>query len=272
MKNIRDSYAVVTGAGSGIGRATAQALAAAGAHVAATDIDLERARETVQSIEALGGRAYACTMDVADAHSVAAAAARMREEWGSPRILVNNAGVGVGGHFLDTSYTSWQKVLAVNLLGTIHCCRTFLPGMVSSGAPGHVVNVASMLGYFGARGVSAYCASKFGVLGFSESLRAEMVDHGIGVSTICPGIIRTDIIRASILESATEDVEQRRRDIDSLYERRDYPPERVAAAILSAIRRNRAVVPVTPEAWITYYAKRWLPGLLGRLARRDLPV
>jgi NAD(P)-dependent dehydrogenase (short-subunit alcohol dehydrogenase family) len=272
MKDIRGRFAVVTGAGSGIGRATAQALAAAGAIVAVTDLDDARAEETVQTILAAGGAAHAHTLDVASQSMAESVAGDLLRRYGAPAVLVNNAGIGVGGYFLDTSYESWQKVLGVNLLGVVHCCRAFVPAMVGSGEPGQVVNISSMLGYFGARGVSAYCASKFGVLGFSESLRAELVEHGIGVSTICPGIIRTGIIEASILESTTENVEDRRREIDALYARRNYPPEKVAAAVLSAIRRNRAVVPVTLEARATYHVKRWLPGLARWLARRELPV
>jgi short-subunit dehydrogenase len=155
-------------------------------------------------------------------------------------------------------------------MGVVHCCQAFLPVMVLAGKPGHVVNIASMLGYTGMRGVSAYCATKFGVMGFSESLRAEMREHAIGVSAVCPGIIRTNIINAGILESNDVDVEAKRKEIDALYEKRNYPPEKVARAVLSAIRRNRAVVPVTPEAWVTYYTKRWLPGLVSWLARREM--
>ena len=262
MKELAGKIAVVTGAGSGIGRATAQALADGGMRVAVTDLRMGSARETTAGIESRGGKARAFALDVLGA------AEEIRSAMGAPSVMVNNAGIAVGGPFLDTSYRSWQEIIAVNLLGVVHCCRAFLPHMVAGGAGGHVVNIASMLGYTGIRGAGAYCATKFGVLGFSESLRAELVDHGIGVSTICPGMISTNIIHAGILESSTEDVEARRSEIQALYEKRNFPPERVAAAVVSAIRRNRAVVPVAAEAWLAYYLKRWAPGLLARITRR----
>lgn len=260
---------MVTGAGSGIGRATAQALAALGARVAVTDVCADRARETTASISERSGVARAFAMDVADPGSVFGVAGEIRQALGTPSLLVNNAGIAVGGRFLDTSLQNWQRIVSINLMGVVHCCQAFVPAMVSAGQGGHVVNIASMLGYTGMRGVSAYCATKFGVAGFSESLRAELRDHGIGVSTICPGIIRTNIISAGILESATEDVEAKRQAIERIYARRNYPPEKVARAVVSAIRRNRALVPVTPEAWLAWYAKRWAPWLVAWLARRE---
>jgi NAD(P)-dependent dehydrogenase (short-subunit alcohol dehydrogenase family) len=268
MKEVAGKIAIVTGAGSGIGRATARALADIGMRVAVTDLRLDAALETSSGIESKAGSARAFALDVRSQDAAVEAAEEIRAAMGVPSVLVNNAGIAVGGPFLDTSYRSWQEIIAVNLLGVVHCCRAFLPHMVAGGAGGHVVNIASMLGYAGIRGAGAYCATKFGVLGFSESLRAELVDHRIGVSTICPGMIRTNIIHAGILESASEDVDARRIEIQALYERRNFPPERVAAAILSAIRRNRAVVPVAAEAWLAYYLKRWTPGLLAGITRR----
>ena len=270
MKELAGKTAVVTGAGSGIGRATALALAAAGSRLAVTDLDIDAAREVASRIGEQGGAASAFALDVRDQDGVIRAAEEIRQAMGAPAVLVNNAGIAVGGYFLDTSYESWSEIIAVNLLGVVHCCRAFVPVMAASGRGGHVVNIASMLGYTGIRGAGAYCATKFGVLGFSESLRAELVDHDIGVSTICPGMVRTNIINAGILESSTEDVEARRVSIQALYEKRNFAPDRVAAAIVKAIRRNRAVVPVAPEAWLAYYLKRWTPGLLAWITRRDL--
>ena len=270
MKNFEGKTALVTGAGSGIGKATALALADAGARVAVSDIDEESARETAEIIRGKGFEARAFMLDVSKPEQARQLASRMKRSMGSPSILVNNAGIAVGGYFLDCSPESWQRIISINLMGVVHCCQAFVPLMVDSGGPGHVVNISSLLGYTGARGASAYCTTKFGVLGFSESLRAEMSEHGIGVSAICPGMIRTNIINDGILGSQQYDVEEKRAAIDALYERRNYSPDRVAKAIIVAIRRNRAVVPVTPEAWLAYYLKRWAPWLVGWFARRDL--
>jgi NAD(P)-dependent dehydrogenase (short-subunit alcohol dehydrogenase family) len=224
MKHISGSVAAVTGAGSGIGRAVALALAAKGARVAVTDARLEGAESTVAAIAGAGGEAVALAMDVAEPEQIRQALAEIQHRLGRPRLLVNNAGIAVGGYFLDTSPESWRKIMAINLMGVVHCCRAFLPVMIRAGGPGHVVNIASMLGYMGMRSVTAYSATKFGVMGFSESLRAEMRDYAIGVTAICPGMIRTNIISAGILESTEMDVEARRREINALYAKRNYPP------------------------------------------------
>jgi NAD(P)-dependent dehydrogenase (short-subunit alcohol dehydrogenase family) len=271
MKQLNEQLAVVTGAGSGIGRAIAEALAAEGARVVATDVNEGSAVETRDIITAAGGWAGAALLDVSDRESIEASAVSIREDFGVPAVLVNNAGIAVGGMFLDTGLDSWERIIAINLMGVVHCTRAFLPAMAESGRPGHVVNVSSMLGYFGSPGVSAYCTTKFGVFGFSEVLRAEMARHGIGVSVVCPGMIRTSIINSGVLEAPDEDIEQRRKEINALYEKRNYSPEKVARAVVRGIRRNRAVVPVTPEAWITYYAKRWTPWLVRGLAARYQP-
>jgi len=270
MRDIRGRVALVTGAGSGIGQATALALAAEGASVAVTDIDPEAAQATVQLISEQGMTARAFEMDVSDQGSIARAARAIGETLGTPSVLINNAGIAVGGLFLDSSPESWQRVMSINLMGVVNCCHQFIPAIVQEGRGGHVVNVASMLGYIGARGVSAYCTTKFGVLGFSESLRAELKDHDIGVSAICPGIVHTNIISAGVLESTTVDVEAKRTEIEAVYEKRNYSPALVAIAILKAIRNNRALVPVTWEAWGAYYAKRWAPWLVRWMTRNDL--
>lgn len=269
MKELAGEAALVTGAGSGIGRATALALASQGVSVAVSDLDPEAAQATAEAISASGGQAADWPLDVSDFSQFEFVLGELSERFGVPSILVNNAGIGVGGEFLDTSLESWQRVVSVNLMGVVHGCRAVLPAMIESGRPGHVVNIASMAGFAAAAKVSAYSATKFGVLGFSEALRAEMVKHRIGVSAICPGIIHTNIINASTLASSTEDVEAKRESLERFYRRRNYGPERVAAVILRAIRNNRAVVPVTPEAWSAYYFKRWAPWLIRWLAQRD---
>ncbi len=270
MRNIEGKIAFVTGAGSGIGLATARALAAAGAVVAVSDVMAETAGQAADSIKENGGQARAFVLDVSNRQMTIEVAREVQSAMGIPSILVNNAGIAVGGTFLDTSQDNWERVVAVNLMGVVHCSRSFLPMMVSTGQEGHLVNVASMLGYTAARGVSAYCATKFGVVGFSECLRAELRSHGIGVSVICPGVVRTNIISSGVLESEEFDVEEKRKAIEAFYEKRNYPPERVAKAIVKAIRKNRAMVPVTPEAWLSYYLKRLSPSLARLIAQREL--
>jgi NAD(P)-dependent dehydrogenase (short-subunit alcohol dehydrogenase family) len=269
LKQIKSHISVVTGAGSGIGRATALALAKEGSRVVASDVEENAARQTAETIRSQGGEAFPYVMDVSDSEQIADVAGRIRRDLGVPSVLVNNAGIAVGAFFVDTSPESWERIVAINLMGVVHCCRAFIPGMVESGQAGHVINIASMLAYSGIRGASAYCTTKFGVLGFSESLRAELIDHQIGVSAICPGMIRTNIINSSVLESSVEDVEEKRKAIDAMYVKRNYAPDRVGKAVIKAIRRNRAVVPVAPEAWLAWYLTRWTPWLARWLATRD---
>ena len=269
MKDLANKIAVVTGAGSGIGRATAFMLAGEGAVVAVTDINGESAAETARLIRDRGKASMHFKMDVAQPDEIARVAGQIQSSLGPAGILVNNAGVSLGGLFLDSTPEAWDRIISINLMGVVNCCRAFAPAMVESGMPAHIVNVSSLLGFAGMRGVSAYCTSKFGVLGFSESLRAELAAAQIGVSAICPGMVRTNIIRNGVLESGDADIEEKNREIDEFYKKRNYPPERVALAVLRAIRKNRAIVPVTPEAWAAYYLKRWFPGLMGWLARRE---
>lgn len=271
MENLSGRTALVTGAGSGIGRATAIALAKQGAYVIVTDIDPERAEQTCEHILGEGLRAVSRVLDVADPRAIEAMAAELHSSGDTPDILVNNAGIAVGGYFLDTGEESWQRVVDINLMGVVRCCRAFVPHMVAGGKPGQVVNIASILGQLAVPGVSAYCMTKFGVVGFSESLRAELAEHRIGVSTICPGMVRTNIVSAGLLESSDDDFEQKQQSIEALFEKRNFPPERVAKAIVKAIRKNRAVVPVAPEAWLGYYLKRWAPWLVRGIAKRIRP-
>ncbi len=151
--------------------------------------------------------------------------------------------------------------------------------MVARGSGGHVVNVASAAGYLASEGLAAYCTTKFGVLGLSESLHDELGRHGIGVTCICPGLINTPITRNAVLRGPAAGHPEARGQMVQLYERRNYGPERVAKNILRAVQRNRLVAPVSPEAWIFYYLKRWVPGLVraftawtGRRGRRQLGI
>jgi len=139
-----------------------------------------------------------------------------------------------------------------------------VPAMVASGRPGHVINLASAAGYTPVPGLSTYGATKFAVLGLSQALRMELTGTKIGVTAVCPGVINTDIVRASRVHGELATEASRQRTIDS-YVKRDYGPERVARNILKAVGRNRAVAPVSPEAWLMYYGMRLFPGLCRRL-------
>ena len=152
-------------------------------------------------------------------------------------------------------------------MGVVHGLHFFLPRMVARGKGGHVVNVSSAAGYLPSGALPAYCTTKFGVLGLSESLREELAGHGIGVTAVCPGIINTPITRAAKMVGRDMTPEMRE-EMVRVYERRGYTPERVARNILKAVSRNRGVAPIAAEAWALYYAKRLFPGALAWLSRR----
>jgi NAD(P)-dependent dehydrogenase (short-subunit alcohol dehydrogenase family) len=258
--------ALVTGAGSGIGRATALAFAAADAHLAICDVSEDGLAETASRARALGSVVLSRRVDVAIAEAMRAFAEEVAREAGVVDVLVNNAGVALGGGFLETPLEDWEWVLGVNLWGVVHGCHLFIPPMVARGAGGHVVNVASAAAYFNTDAMTAYGTTKYAVFGLSEALREELAPHGIGVSTICPGFVSTGIAENMRISPAHTEAE--RAKASSFLRRRGYGPERVAQAILDAVRDNRAVVPVTPEAWALYAAKRAFPSLALSLARR----
>ncbi|MFB0616424.1 SDR family oxidoreductase [Streptomyces sp. AGS-58] len=260
---------LITGAGSGIGRATAFAFAEAGARVIAVDRDTDAAARTAELSRLAGAPdAWAEPTDVSDEQSMEKLAHRVHREYGVPDVLVNNAGIGLSGSFFATTADDWRKVLDVNLWGVIHGCRLFGARMAERGQGGHIVNIASAAAYQPSRALPAYSTSKAAVLMLSECLRAELASQDIGVTAVCPGFVNTGITSTARFTGVDEAEERRRRQRSArLYGLRNYPPEKVATAILDAVARNRAVAPVTPEARAAHLLSRFLPGTLRRIAR-----
>lgn len=265
---------LVTGAASGIGRATAFAFAEAGARIVAVDRDAEGAARTAELARLIGAPdAWPETVDVSDAEAMEKLAERTADLYGVPDVVVNNAGIGLAGAFLDTTPEDWKQVLDVNLWGVIHGCRLFGKQMVERGQGGHIVNTASAAAYLPSRTLPAYSTSKAAVLMLSECLRAELAPHGIGVSAICPGLVNTPITRSARFAGVGEEEQERRRARSArLYGLRNYPPEKVARAIVRAVQRDSAVVPVTPEARGARLLSRLSPKALRALARMDPPL
>ncbi|MEU6404131.1 SDR family oxidoreductase [Streptomyces sp. NPDC046985] len=260
---------LVTGAGSGIGRATAFAFAEAGARVVAVDRDAEAAVRTAELARPLGAQAaWAEAVDVSDERAMEKLAEKVVAEYGTLDVLVNNAGIGLSGSFFDHTPEDWRKVLDVNLWGVIHGCRLFGRQMAERGQGGHIVNIASAAAYQPSRELPAYSTSKAAVLMLSECLRAELAGQGIGVTAVCPGFVNTGITSTAHFAGADAEEEKRlRRRAARLYGLRDYPPEKVAEAILRSVVRNEAVAPVTPEARLLHAMSRFTPRTLRRLAR-----
>jgi NADP-dependent 3-hydroxy acid dehydrogenase YdfG len=253
---------VVTGAGSGIGRATALAFAKDGARIAACDVDQARL-DTLASD--LGDRALLVRkVDVSSRAAMSAFADEVHALVPAADVIVNNAGVAIGGTFLETSLDDWDWLLGINLKGVVHGCHFFIPKMVERGAGGHVVNISSILGIYPAPNVTAYVASKFAVRGLSLSLRAELEPHKIGVTAICPGMINTAIVADGRMNSH---IAGRKSKVVATFAQRGAPPELVAKAILDAVRTNPAVRPVGRDAKLIAALTRMAPQITTRLGQ-----
>jgi NAD(P)-dependent dehydrogenase (short-subunit alcohol dehydrogenase family) len=229
---------VVTGAGSGIGRATARLFGRLGAKVHVTDLDGAAAGAVRGEIESAGGRAADYAVDVGDPRAVESLAARVFADDGGVDVLHNNAGVGHGGNVEETTLEDWQKVIGVNLMGTVHGIHFFVPRMLAQGRPAHIVNTASMAGLVASAQLAPYCASKFGVVGLTEALNAELSQRGIRVSAICPGIINTSITQTAVMRGEMVERTEAMRDF---YRQRGASPDTVAEAVIEAIRKKRMI-------------------------------
>jgi len=264
LREFEERLVVVTGAASGIGRATALAFARAGAELFVCDRTSERLPGLQAELLGAGAkRVHGQVVDVgsrADMANFYEFVARS----GTPDVLVNNAGVGLAGGLLATSLEDWQWILNANLWGVVHGCHFFAPKMAARGS-GQIVNIASAAGYFNSEAMTAYGTSKFAVVGLSEGLRAELAPLGVGVTVICPGFINTPLTGNMRLRGQYP--ESKRANVQHFFEKRNYPPERVASAVLRAVRHNPALLPVTPEAWALYAMKRIAPDLGPRLLR-----
>jgi NAD(P)-dependent dehydrogenase (short-subunit alcohol dehydrogenase family) len=234
------------------------------------DIDPAAAERTGELARLLGTKAHPFEVDVSDAQAMERFAKAVESEHGVPDVVVNNAGIGIAGPFLDHKVEDWARILDVNLWGVIHGSRLFGQQMVDRGEGGHIVNVASAAAFFPSRTLPAYSTSKAAVLMLSECLRAELAGKGIGVSAICPGLINTSITHSSRfvgLEAAEQ--EKRRRAAIRMYNLRNFTPDRVATEIVRAVRENVAVVPVAPEAKALRFISRLSPRATRLLARVD---
>ncbi|OPC78795.1 short chain dehydrogenase [Embleya scabrispora] len=263
--------ALITGAGGGIGRATAVAFAEQGADVVVCDIDSAGAERTAELARLYGRSAHVYRVDVSDGAAVDAFAAKVAAAHGVPDIVVNNAGVGHYGTFLATTDAEWKRVLDVNLWGVVHGCRAFGTLLAERGEGGHIVNIASAAAYTPSKMLAAYATTKAAVAMLSDCLRAELAGSGVRVTTIHPGIVNTGITRSTTFSGMnTADQAAHRERASRLYARRDYPPEKVADRIVGAIRHRQAVAPITPEARVAWWLSRLSPTTMRLLARAGI--
>jgi NAD(P)-dependent dehydrogenase (short-subunit alcohol dehydrogenase family) len=247
MKTIRGKAALVTGAASGIGRAIALALAREGADVYLLDIDTANLSRVVAEAEQYGTRVMGRRCDLTRPEQTSATVHAILKDWGRLDILVNNAGISYRGKTEQMDREQWDQVLGLNLLAPVQLTRELLPTLLARDEA-HIVNVCSIMGLAAIPHFAAYQTSKFGLVGFSESLRAEYAYRGLGVTALCPGSVRTNIFRAT---NGKPKVPEWMRA----------SPEQVAARTIKAIYRNQGIVPVTRLAQFIWFVKRFSPRL-----------
>ena len=248
MRTLKGRVAVITGAGSGIGRALCHALAREGCHIAAVEIRQDRLDVLVEELGVTGVTVSTHVVDVADREAMRALPEAVLAAHGAVHILVNNAGVTTAQAFEDHSLEDWDWLLGINLYGVIHGCHFFMPALMGS-EEAHIVNVSSVFGIMGTLSQSSYCASKFAVRGLTETLWEELRPTHIGVTVVHPGGIATNIVR----DARGEAVDWQKERSAAVFEQRAMPPEKAAAKIVGAIKGNKqrlliaAIRRLTPE-------------------------
>lgn len=272
MTTLDGKRMLITGAASGIGRATALRAARRGAKLVLADLDASGLVEAASAVRREGGEVLAAhAFDVAHFEAVRDFAARIHREHGSLDVVMNNAGIAVWGPIERLSHDDWRRVLEVNLMGTVHVLESFVPKMIEAGRGGHVVNVSSAAGLFGLPWHAAYSASKFGVRGLSEVLRFDLERHGIRVSLVCPGGVRTGLVHTVKIVGADPESAAFQR-MKRRFEARAVSPSRAAERILRGVERDRYHVYTSSDVAIGHWIQRklaWPYELLMRRLNRE---
>lgn len=266
MRQLRDRVAVITGAASGIGRETSLLLARKGCHLALVDIQAEALEETAKEARDLGARVSTHLVDVADKEQMQALPDAVVAEHGGVHIVINNAGVSVSGSIEEQSLEDFEWITGINYWGVVYGCKFFIPYLKRE-EEGHIVNLSSVFGIIGLPTQGSYNMTKFAVRGLTEALHGELSVTNIGVSSIHPGGIKTNIVRHSRVTQESE-----REALADRFESFGTAPSKVAQKIVRGIEKNQFRVRVCPETYIVDWMKRLLPTfthtLVAMVARR----
>ncbi len=277
MKSFANKVAAITGAGSGMGRTLALALARRQCHLALSDVNEEGLAETARQASALGVKVTTARVDVAKRDQVYAWADEVVRDHGKCNLIFNNAGVAHSASIEGTSYDDFEWIMGINFWGVVHGTKAFLPHLKASG-DGHIINLSSLFGLVAIPSQSTYNATKFAVRGYTESLRQELELSGVPVSATCvhPGGIRTNIAKAARVDESLKDLgvtnlERSRKGFEKML---GMPPEKAAEIILKGVQRNARRVLVGRDAQALDVLQRILPGTYQRLvtasARRTM--
>ncbi|OGP57016.1 MAG: hypothetical protein A2V67_00475 [Deltaproteobacteria bacterium RBG_13_61_14] len=266
MKDFKDKVALVTGAASGIGRALALNLAREGAHLVLTDVNAAGLQEVQEIIAGMNRRALLVKTDVSKPEEVRSLCQRAIQEMGGVDILCNVAGIGICAEIKDMDLNLWDRILGVNLYGPIYTIHFLLNHMIARRS-GHIVNVASGDGLIALPTLGAYSATKFALVGLTETLRAETARFGIGVTAVCPGPVDTNIFNVAVYKNYDPQA-----PLNFILKHFSWTPERVARAIVKGIKRNRPLLDLSAMTWLGYRIKRFSPGLIYYAQRRIIDV
>jgi len=271
MTTISGKLAVITGAASGIGRATAIELARRGARVAVTDVNRDGLAETEALIKAAGGEVTTYLLDVADRDAFHAFAQEIEETQGGADIVINNAGVAQIARVEDLAYDDFEWVMNIDFWGMVYGTKAFLPQLQAKGS-GHIVNVSSLFGLLAVPSQAAYNSAKFAIRGFTEALRHEMRGTEIRVSCVHPGGIKTNIVRNARFLQSTQATE-REEAVTGFDRIARTTPERAGIVIVDGIEKNRERILIGMDAKIIDVLQRLMPASYGKLLfRRDSAI
>jgi 3-oxoacyl-[acyl-carrier protein] reductase len=254
MRELRHKKVLITGAAAGIGRSLALAFAREGADLFLLDVDDQGLAETVVEAKRCPVSVASRHCDVSRPEEISASVQAVLDHWGSLDVLVNNAGVCYYGPTTMMTDQQWQWLLSINLLAPIQFTQQLLPTLLSR-YEAHVLNVSSFYGFFTTARATAYHVSKFGLIGFSEALRTEFGQQGLGVTALCPGYVRTNLYSRMACSAGRTAPPDPPRLFSTT-------PEVVARKAIRGVYRNQRMVLVTPLAYAAYYLKRFAPGLL----------
>ena len=256
LKTLRDKKCLITGASSGIGRATALAAGAEGANLFLLDVNGDGLEAVAGEVRRAGGTVELCAAtDVTDYEAVAALARDVHAAHPSLDVVMNIAGISTWGTIENLDHHHWRRQVEVNLMGPIHVMECFIPSMIRAGRGGHLVNVSSAAGLFGLPWHAAYSAAKFGLRGVSEVLRFDLRRHGIGVTLVCPGAVDTPLVD-SVQIVGVDRTDPRIEKLAGRFRRHAVSPERVASLIIRAIKRNRYLVLTSRDIRLGYWFQR----------------